>query len=133
MRVLLKIFVSSITIFTSVEFLIDSICYLHLGGERSRESWEFQAEDQDETDDNVRPWLSGFVETHGEETAKQLLQGAGLPKSYRNRDEIAWRSMWINDILNSNETEGTNPRYHEFDAFVRQRYMGDTNSTSSQA
>ena len=26
------------------------------GGERSRETWEFQAEDQDDTDENIRPW-----------------------------------------------------------------------------
>lgn len=94
------------------------------GGERSRETWEFQAADQDETDDNIRPWLDGFVKTHGEKTAKSLLQGVGLPESYQNRNETAWRSMWIEGILKSNETEGTNPKNHEFDAFVRAKYAG---------
>ena len=92
------------------------------GGERSREVWEFQAEDQQETDDNIRPWLGGFVKANGYNTAKDLLWGAGLPKSFRNGNETAWRSMWINDILKSNRTEGTNPKNHEFDAFVRRKF-----------
>ena len=28
------------------------------GGERSREGWEFKARDADDTDDNIRPWVS---------------------------------------------------------------------------
>ena len=92
------------------------------GGERSRETWEFQAADQDGTDDTIRPWLDGFVQTHGEDKAKQLLKDVGLPHSYRNENETAWRSMWIEDILKSNETEGTNPKNHEFDAFIRAKY-----------
>jgi hypothetical protein len=96
------------------------------GGERSRETWEFQAADQDETDDIVRPWLGGFVEAHGEEKTKSLLQGAGLPKSYRNKNDTAWRSMWIDDILKSNETEGTNPKNLLFDTFIREKYAGKT-------
>ena len=93
------------------------------GGERSRETWEFQAEDQDDTDDNIRPWLSGFVETHGPDKAKSLLQGVGLPKNYRNKNETAWKSAWVEDILKSNETEGTNPKNHVFDEFVRRKYQ----------
>jgi hypothetical protein len=92
------------------------------GGERSREVWEFQAQDQQETDDTIRPWLHGFVKANGQDTAKELLYGAGLPKSYRNRNETGWRSMWIEDILKTNQTEGTNPKNHEFDAFVRRKF-----------
>ncbi|CAB9529743.1 expressed unknown protein [Seminavis robusta] len=93
------------------------------GGERSREAWEFQAGDQQETDDNIRPWLDGLVQTEGYDKAKELLHGAGLPKSYRNQNDTAWRSMWVQDILQKNETEGTNPRNHEFDAFVRRKFQ----------
>ena len=96
------------------------------GGERSRETWEFQAEDQDDTDDNVRPWLSGFVETHGVDKAQSLLKGVGLPKNYRNKNEAAWTSAWLEDILKTNETEGTNPKNHEFDEFVRRKYQTAT-------
>jgi hypothetical protein len=103
------------------------------GGERSRETWEFQAEDQDETDDNIRPWLSGFVETHGHKKAKFLLQGAGLPKTYRNKNETAWRSMWIEEILQSNETEGTNPKNIEFDNFIREKYKKSKPSGATPA
>lgn len=93
------------------------------GGERSRESWEFQATDEDETDDNIRPWLDGFIKRHGEQTAKSLLKGVGLPKSYKkDSNDSAWRSIWVDDILKKNETEGTNPRNFEFDSWVRRKY-----------
>lgn len=93
------------------------------GGERSRETWEFQAEDEDETDDNIRPWLSGFVRTHGAANAKSLLKDVGLPETYHNPNETAWTNMWVKDILETNDTEGTNPKNHEFDEFVRRKYQ----------
>ena len=92
------------------------------GGERSRETWEFQAADEDDTDDNIRPWLEGFVNQHGARKTKSLLQGVGLPKDYKNTNNTAWKFQWIDRILERNETEGTNPKNHEFDEFIRSRY-----------
>jgi hypothetical protein len=44
------------------------------GGERSREQWEYKAKTNgEETDDNIRPWLDGFVQAHGPNKANELL------------------------------------------------------------
>ena len=103
------------------------------GGERSRETWEFQAEDQDGTDDNIRPWLDGFVKAHGKEATKSLLQGVGLPKDYKNLNETKWKFQWIDDILQRNETEGTNPKSQEFEEFIRRRYRNLTAAVAASS
>jgi len=91
------------------------------GGERSWEGWAFKAQDAEETDDNIRPWISGFVEKHGPK-AKELLQGAGLPRGYQAPDQSKnWTIMFLNDILSVNETKGNDNRV-AFDNFVRDIY-----------
>jgi hypothetical protein len=44
---------------------------------RDDSTWEKKASVNDETDDNIRPWLSGLVEHEGLEQAKELLLLAG--------------------------------------------------------
>lgn len=64
------------------------------GYERSKEQWEYKATTNGEqTDDHIRPWLSGFAQTHGIDKAKQLLQGAGLPPNYRNKNNHQWHLL----------------------------------------
>jgi hypothetical protein len=91
------------------------------GGERSREGWEFKARDADDTDDNIRPWLGGFVEHHGKEKASSLLEGAGLPRDYKNKNETAWTIMFLDEILTRNASIGNDIRV-EFDTFVQDMY-----------
>ena len=95
------------------------------GGERSKEGWAFKARDAEQTDDNIRPWFQGFVNTHGVEKAKELLQDAGLPKSYTNANDKAWTIMFLNEILQMNETKGNDVRV-AFDNFVREMHTPKT-------
>jgi hypothetical protein len=56
-----------------------------LGKERSYEQWQLnQRLKNPQTDDNIRPWLSGLVRRHPN-SAKELLQGVGQlePKSWK--------------------------------------------------
>lgn len=87
------------------------------GGERSYEGWVFKAMDADETDDNIRPWISGFVDTHGTDKATELLQGSGLPRGYQNASKN-WTILFLDEILGVNETKGNENRV-AFDTFVR--------------
>ena len=65
------------------------------GGERSFEGWAFKAQDADETDDNIRPWIGGFVKAHGLEEAKELLKGAGLPPGYQLDSAKNWTIQFL--------------------------------------
>jgi len=109
------------------------------GGERSYEGWAFKAQDVEETDDNIRPWIDGFVEQHGEENAKELLRGAGLPKGFhagslaKNGDngggnEKNWTIMFLDEILSVNQTTGNDARV-AFDTFVRDFHFNKKQST----
>jgi hypothetical protein len=98
------------------------------GGERSVEGWAFKAQDAEETDDNVRPWIGGFVQTHGEERAKNLLQGAGLPRGYSANSNANWTIMFLDEILSVNETKGNDNRV-AFDNFVRDFHFNKNQST----
>jgi len=106
------------------------------GGERSFEGWAFKAQDAEETDDNIRPWISGFVERHGDETAKRLLQGAGLPKKdYKDNNDPTittdgknWTIMFLDEILSVNKTKGNDARV-AFDNFVRDFHFNKNQST----
>lgn len=62
--------------------------------------------------------MDGFVKEHGTNHAKELLQGAGLPRSYKNANESAWTIMFLDEILCVNETKGNDIRV-AFDNFVR--------------
>jgi hypothetical protein len=64
------------------------------GYERSLEQWEYKSTTNAElTDDNIRPWVDGFVEKHGTYKAQELLKHAGLPKSYRNMNTKQWHLL----------------------------------------
>jgi hypothetical protein len=64
------------------------------------------------------PRMDGFVQEHGKEQALELLQGSGLPKGYKNRNESAWTIMFLDEILGMNNTKGNDIRV-AFDTFVR--------------
>jgi hypothetical protein len=96
------------------------------GGERSYEGWVFKAMDADETDDNIRPWVAGFVESQGKEQAQQLLDGAGLPKGYQSNGKN-WTIMFLDEILGMNETKGNDARV-QFDTFVRDFHLKNNQS-----
>ena len=107
------------------------------GGERSFEGWAFKAQDVEETDDNIRPWIDGFIEKHGEENAKELLRGAGLPKGFHTKNaakgdiggsEKNWTIMFLDEILSVNETKGNDARV-AFDTFVRDFHFNKKQST----
>jgi hypothetical protein len=84
----------------------------------NKEGWAFKAKDADDTDDNIRPWISGFVMTHGTAKAKELLKGSGLPRGYKTDDSKNWTIMFLDEILGMNETKGNDVR-RNFDSFVR--------------
>jgi hypothetical protein len=96
------------------------------GGERSREHWEHKSTTTgDLTDDNVRPWLDGFVKSHGETEAKQWLQRVGLPESYHNPDDEKWKlnADRILEILNTAiDPNVTDAKRLAFEDFVRKKY-----------
>lgn len=95
------------------------------GGERSREQWEYKGStNQEETDDNIRPWLSGFVKQHGTTTAQELLEGVGLPKGYKNVNDTAWTLLpdKLEKILTTDVTVANDNKRVAFDAWVRQKY-----------
>lgn len=45
---------------------------------RNQSVWQLKANQSDETDDNIRPWLEGFVGKHGTSNATKMLQRAGI-------------------------------------------------------
>jgi hypothetical protein len=97
------------------------------GYERSREQWEYKASiNADTTDDNIRPWLKGFVDTHGVEKAQTLLANVGLPPQYkpRNAGDAAWHLLpdKLAEILGVNETLVNDSKQVHFDAWVRGKY-----------
>lgn len=96
------------------------------GGERSYEGWAFKAREGEETDDNIQPWVGGFVESHGPEKATELLEGAGLARGMQGNDKN-WTIMFLDEILSVNETEG-NPIRIAFDNFVRDFHFNKNQS-----
>ncbi|KAG7365486.1 glycosyl transferase family 2 protein [Nitzschia inconspicua] len=106
------------------------------GGERSYEGWVFKAMDAEETDDNIRPWIRGFVKTHGPDKSKELLQGSGLPprgyqaaasnpnnnNNYYYSNTLNWTILFLDEILGVNETKGNDNRV-AFDSFVRDFHL----------
>ena len=62
------------------------------GAERSRERWETLAhESNDERSDEASTWLKGFYKEVGVEKANFVLDGAGIPKSYKAQDDAGWK------------------------------------------
>jgi hypothetical protein len=97
------------------------------GFERSREQWEYKAStNSDQTDDNIRPWLKGFVDLHGPEKAERLLANVGLPPNYKSKNsaDASWHLLpdKLATILEVNETETNDIKQYHFDAWVRKKY-----------
>lgn len=108
------------------------------GGERSREQWEYKAErNQEQTDDVIRPWVAGFVEKHGPQQAKALLQDAGVPQKYvaPSADDPHWLMdrHKLAEILATNETVVNDNKKIAFDTWVRQRYRRMQPQLASQS
>jgi hypothetical protein len=105
------------------------------GGERSREQWEYKAmTNGEESDDNIRPWLDGFVRDHGPDKAKELLEGAGLPEGYHNtntNDGRGWGLLpdKLDKILSTDKTVANDNKMVAFDAWVRDKYKNNVTST----
>eukprot|EP00980_Cylindrotheca_fusiformis_P014841 scaffold4049_cov76-Cylindrotheca_fusiformis.AAC.2 len=52
------------------------------GGKKSKEKWMNTSMDQEGgCGDEIRPWMAGFVKDMGDDLARKLLEGAGLPSS----------------------------------------------------
>jgi hypothetical protein len=99
------------------------------GGERSREQWEYKATTHtDQTDDNIRPWLQGFVDAQGLSQAERLLDKAGLPQGYRVANESQWNLLpeKLAKILSSDVTIANDSKMVMFDAWVRAKYWNET-------
>ncbi|KAL7575540.1 hypothetical protein ACA910_020117 [Epithemia clementina (nom. ined.)] len=104
------------------------------GGERSWEQWEYKAyTNGDQTDDNIRPWLSGFVHAHGSDEARKMLDGAGLPESgsihggnnaSNHSDTTEWSLLpeKLEKILSTDRTVTNDNKMVKFDEWVRQKY-----------
>lgn len=120
-RVLFSVYLL-IILFAAYSFRDDS----RRGGERSFEGWAFKAQDADDTDDNIRPWINGFFETHGKKKAKELLKGAGLPRGFQGTGKN-WTIMFLDEILGMNETTGNDMRI-QFDNFVRDFHKNNQNT-----
>ena len=96
------------------------------GFERSLEQWEYKASTNGAlTDDNIRPWLQGLVESEGATNAAHMLEGAGLPDHYvpqHSKEEWTLLPDKLAKILSVNETVANDNRQVAFDAWVRQKY-----------
>lgn len=108
------------------------------GGERSREQWEYKATlNQEQTDDVIRPWLGGFVATHGTDKAQELLRNAGIPSQYEapSPKDPHWlmEKEKLDAILATNETIANDNKKVAFDAWVRERYRNMEKDASRQA
>jgi hypothetical protein len=101
------------------------------GNERSLEQWEYKATTHaDLTDDNIRPWLQGFVKKHGTRRAQELLKNAGLPKNYRNKNDTKWTLLpdRLEKIMSTNVTVGNDNKQIVFEDWVREKYKNGNNS-----
>jgi hypothetical protein len=98
------------------------------GGEHSKELWYFKsAAFADESDDNIRPWMDGFLETHGHDKARDLLRGAGLPRDFVNPigHNFTYDYRHLHNIMNKT-ARNSDPAKKEmqlaFDKFVLEMY-----------
>ena len=61
------------------------------------------------------------MQEHGSDKATELLEDAGLDKTYKNPNDKAWTIMFLDEIMGVNETKGSKPRV-DFDNFVREMH-----------
>ena len=94
------------------------------GGERSREQWEFKAhQNEDATDDIIRPWVNGFVNEVGAQQANVLLKGNGIvPPHNDNQDHWQLLPDKLQKILATDKTVSHDKRVLKFDKYVRNKF-----------
>jgi hypothetical protein len=95
------------------------------GSERSWEVWTYKATTLGEnTDDNIRPWVSGLIETEGPDVAADMLKDVGLPANYKNGDDHRWHLLpeRLHEILSTDETIKQDNKVVAFEDWVRQTY-----------
>jgi hypothetical protein len=72
---------------------------------RSTEAWQFKTDQaKDETDDNIRDWMNGFVRAQGQTKARDLLKGAGCLPGVGDESEARkkeWHSTLADEIMQS--------------------------------
>jgi len=94
------------------------------GFERSREQWEFKSlQSSDATDDVVRPWLSGFVETEADH--EDLLEYVGYVPPHATEGFHLLVDK-LEAILQVDETVANDNKKVAFDAYVRDKYKNKT-------
>jgi Glycosyl transferase family 2 len=100
------------------------------GGERSWEQWEYKAttvsnHPDADSDDVIRPWVSGLVEAHGQDVALDMLEHVGLPPSYHNANNEAWHLLpgKLAAILKSPVSTSQDNKAVAFEDWVRQKYQ----------
>jgi hypothetical protein len=97
-------------------------------GERSWESWEYKATTIGEnTDDNIRPWVSGLAESQGIEKAREMLQDIGLPPTYKSTNIEAWklRPDKLEEVVGKDESNTRDNKLLEFAEWLREKYGYD--------
>lgn len=95
------------------------------GNERSWEVWTYKATTLGEnTDDNIRPWLSGLIQQEGADVAAEMLKDVGLPANYKNGDDYRWHLLpeRLNEILSTDVTIKQDNKVVAFEDWVRQTY-----------
>ena len=109
------------------------------GAERSREAWEFRAlsgsggdnnngdDVSNKTTDTV-PWLEGFVKSHGDKVATQLLEGAGLPTTYSRSPESnrEWEFVFRDEYVVDKGKKNAQQYDSNYGVFLRNRAAATT-------
>ena len=99
------------------------------GLDKSREAWEYRSEAGKSLDPITHTWLRGFISSVGEETATSLLNGTGLPRSYKNDNDEEWRVQLDAPILQ----EFNNGFNAKFIKWVKQKRQREAESASASA
>lgn len=77
------------------------------------------------TDDIIRPWVTGLVTTHGAETALDMLRDVGLPPTYRNANDAEWHLLpeKLTPILAAPLSLSQDTKVIAFEDWVRKKYL----------
>jgi hypothetical protein len=94
------------------------------GNEKNRVIWEYRSTLQDGgANDEVRPWIQGFVRMVGEDVARQLLRDVGLPTNYTTAASVdaTWdaKGAWKEESAFGRQNAG-------FAAFLQHRMANAT-------
>jgi hypothetical protein len=93
--------------------------------QRSTESWEFKTtQATEESDDNIRDWIGGFVKTQGDNKAMELLEGAGyIPDRVGDNEQnrMEWHSLLADKIVASEQPPESQPGRRKFYDFLKNK------------